>query len=176
MEVKRILAAIDLSPHAREVLILAGELAHPMHSRLIIGNVINQRDIDTIQSVIKPSQGHYASPYSATYFSVDTHVENVKQDRTERIKALIREAGVDDLPVDIAFTIGHPFEELIRMVTDRAIDLVVMGSKGQTDHPHTILGTTAEKMFRHCPVPVLSVRDEHFPELEKRRNLFAFSS
>lgn len=169
MEVQTILAAIDLSEYSYDVMHLAGEVARPMHSRLIIGNVINQRDIETVKSVLKPTQGHHASPYSAVYFSVDQHVETLKQERTRKIEELQDKAGLKDLPADIVFSIGYPFEELIRMVHDKDVDLVIMGPKGRSNLAHTLLGTTAEKMFRHCPVPVLSVRNREFPDLEKRR-------
>jgi len=169
MEVQNILAAIDLSEYSSAVMLLAGEVARPMNSRLIIGNVINQRDIETVKSVFKPTQGHYASPYSAVHFSVDQHIETLKRERTKKIEELKEQSGLKDLPAEVVFSIGYPFEELIRMVHDRAVDLVIMGPKGRSNLAHTLLGTTAEKMFRHCPVPVLSVRNKDFPDLEKRR-------
>ena len=175
MEVQNILAAIDLSEYSSDVMLLAGEVAQPMNSHLIIGNVINQRDIETVKSVFKPTQGHHASPYSAVHFSVDQHIESLKQERTTNIEKLQEKVGLKDMPAEIVFAIGNPYEELIRMVQDKGIDLVVMGPKGRTNLADTLLGTTAEKMFRHCPVPVLSVRNKDFPEFDKRRNEFANS-
>lgn len=175
MEVQNILAAIDLSEYSSDVMLLAGEVAQPLRSHLIIGNVINQRDIETVKSVFKPTQGHHASPYSAVHFSVDQHIETLKQERTRKIEELQKEAGLKDMPAEIVFSIGYPFEELLRMVRDRNVDLVIMGPKGRSNLAHTLLGTTAEKMFRHCPVPVLSVRNKDFPEFGQSRSEFAHS-
>ena len=175
MEVQNILAAIDLSEYSREVMLLAGEVARPLRSHLIIGNVINQRDIETVKSLFKPTQGHYASPYSAVHFSVDQHIESLKQERTTNIEKLQEKVGLKDMPAEIVFAIGNPYEELIRMVQDKGIDLVVMGPKGRTNLADTLLGTTAEKMFRHCPVPVLSVRNKDFPAFDKSRSECAHS-
>ncbi len=83
------------------------------------------------------------------------YVEGVKEERKAELKKMIAKSGFSKDKVKLYFKVGHPFEKLIKVVTDEGVDLVVMGSKGQSDHPRLLTGSVAEKMFRHSPVSVV---------------------
>jgi nucleotide-binding universal stress UspA family protein len=40
----------------------------------------------------------------------------------------------------------------------RKADAIVMGTLGRTGLPHLLIGSVAERVVRHAPVPVLTVR------------------
>jgi nucleotide-binding universal stress UspA family protein len=84
----------------------------------------------------------------------------MKENRSTEIKELVEAAGCDHLVAKIMFRIGVPFEELIDTVKKEDADMLVMGTKGRGNLASVLLGSTAEKMFRHCPVPLLSVRPQ----------------
>ena len=86
------------------------------------------------------------------------YVSNKKEELTKEIDKLIEEANCTHLTIKQVFRVGVPFQELINAVEKESADLMVMGSKGRTGIAEVLFGHTAEKVFRRCPVPVLSIR------------------
>ena len=72
------------------------------------------------------------------------------------LERLMQHPALGGLTVEQIVQHGNPFE----CITDMAprVDLVVMGTGGETGLSHLIFGNNAEKVFRHCPCKVLSVR------------------
>src|SRR5205809_1891580 len=53
---------------------------------------------------------------------------------------------------------GRPFEEICRLAQKIDIDLIVIATRGNTGLKHLVLGSTAERVVRYSPCPVLIVR------------------
>lgn len=53
---------------------------------------------------------------------------------------------------------GIPCEEVLAAVKAEDSDLVVVGTKGKSGLSHVLLGSTAERVIRTAPCPVLTVR------------------
>lgn len=58
---------------------------------------------------------------------------------------------------DIHAIKGRPFEEICRVARDGGINLIVMSTRGNTGLKHLALGSTAERVVRYSPCPVLVV-------------------
>jgi nucleotide-binding universal stress UspA family protein len=151
-KIRKIMVACDFSEYSKQALEYAAELAETLRADLIVTHVINQRDIDAIQQ---------ATLFSPS-ISLDEFLKRQTENRSRQIDKLIEETIASRLPVKKIIKTGVPFDQIIRAAADEGADLVVMGPKGRGNLSGILFGTTAEKLARHCPVPLLSVRgDRH---------------
>ncbi len=64
-------------------------------------------------------------------------------------------ASVDAVTRSIAY--GRPYREIRSYSTDNGIDLVVLGTHGETDFSRYVLGGVSARLVRTSPVPVMLV-------------------
>lgn len=53
---------------------------------------------------------------------------------------------------------GVPYEEIIRVASELEASLIVIGTHGRTGLDHLIFGSTAERVVRNAPCPVMTIR------------------
>ncbi|WP_335999059.1 universal stress protein [Halorientalis halophila] len=83
-----------------------------------------------------------------------TDLESAGEKATEEIATRARDAGLDAVS---AVQQGHPASGILDYVDDADVDLVAMGTQGRTGLNRYLLGSTAERVLRHAPVPVVAV-------------------
>jgi nucleotide-binding universal stress UspA family protein len=55
---------------------------------------------------------------------------------------------------------GKPFIEIIETAGEENVDLVIIATHGHTGMEHILFGSTAEKVVRKAPCPVLILREQ----------------
>lgn len=89
-------------------------------------------------------------------------VPQERLEETARIKLLkLAQEEIEEMvPVHAEVRIGHPGEEITAAARERKIDLIIIATRGYTGLKHVLLGSTAERVVRQAPCPVLAVREE----------------
>ncbi len=91
--------------------------------------------------------------YSTSVGAVDT-LESAGHDAVEAVASAARAEGVESVT---SVRYGRPARVLLEYVDENEIDLVAMGTSGRTGLSRFLLGSTAERVVRHSPAPVLAV-------------------
>lgn len=73
----------------------------------------------------------------------------------DELSGRLREAGIQASGMQ---TIGIPSEEIIRTAREEGADIIVMGTQGRTGLDHVLVGSTAERVVKGAPCPVMTVR------------------
>ena len=141
---KKILVPVDFSDSSKRSLHYALTLAASFRGRII--------PLHVVEPVIYPSDMAFA-PMAAelpTKVSVASMKKKLQQWCEEAIP--VKHLGK---PV---VRLGQPFHEIALAAKEMKADLVVISTHGYTGLKHVLLGSTAERVVRHTPCPVLTVR------------------
>ena len=140
---KTILVPSDFSECSDAALRYGLELARRFDARLHVLHVV---------------QDPLTQPWAAEGFSAPLieMVEKWQHDAKARLSAAIPLADIGRVTVDTV--VAWPYAEILRQATEHNVDLIVMGTHGRSGVSHMLLGSIAEKVVRHAPCPVLTVR------------------
>ncbi len=153
-DVKVILAASDFSRPAAVAVRRAAHLARAAGARLELMHVLPSEPIPTAWTALRGALG------------VDpAHVKD------EAMSWLRRAAGRLDadlaLPVEVHLAVGRAHAEIASRAAAIGADLVVVGAHGEHFVLDLFVGTTAQRVQRISPVPVLVVRQAPFYRYER---------
>ena len=79
-------------------------------------------------------------------------------DRTEcQLRSFVAQAlnGHTPVAIDYEVRVGRPAEQILEAARERAAQLIVMSTHGRSGISKLALGSTAERVLRDTPVPVL---------------------
>ncbi len=144
MKWEKILCPVDFSKVSMEALKLSGELADKFGAGLIIVHVL--------EPILAPTDFSFG-PLSMT------DVEDKLADRAqEGIEQAAANLGIPRDKIQSIVARGIGSQEIIRIASENKADLIVMGTHGYTGLTHALLGSTAERVVRRAPCPVLTVK------------------
>ena len=150
IKIKKVLFPTDFSDCARHAMGYALAFAEEYKAKLFVLHVVP--DVHVIPSDMKALSATLSKLYG-----------ELECDANERIKKLIPTRFHEKIMVENIVIRGVPFLEIIKTAKKHETDLIVISTHGWTGLKQAIFGSTAEKVVRKSPCPVLTIR---YPEHE----------
>ncbi|MBK7498242.1 MAG: universal stress protein [Ignavibacteriales bacterium] len=143
--IKKVLVPIDFSDYSKSALKYAVNFAKSFNAEIIL--------VYVVEPVIYPpdfSMGQIAMP------SITTEWDDRAKDELQKLaKSEINEIA----NVKTIIKTGKPFVEIIETAKEENIDLIIIATHGHSGVEHILFGSTAEKVVRKAPCPVLTLRE-----------------
>ncbi len=144
MEIKKILVPIDFSDYSLTALDYAIDFAQAFNSELHL--------IYVIEPMIYPTD------FSMGQIAIPEMPENIDQKIESDLENLIKEKIAGKVKAEKIVKTGRPFLEIIETASAIDADLIIIATHGLTGMEHLLFGSTAEKVVRKAPCPVLTLR------------------
>lgn len=144
MKVERILFPTDFSEGSFHALPYAVDLARHYNAKLYI--------IHVLYDIARATESHIP------HVSMDELYKEMTTWAEKEIgKCCIEETrGLSNVEKKILR--GIPYDEIMKFATEEKIDLIVMGTYGRSGFERLLFGSTAERVVRRAPCPVMTVR------------------
>jgi len=135
---KNILFATDFSPAADAAAPIAIQIARRYGAR-VYGVHVNRFD-----------------DYTATAPNAWAAIAEAAEKETKEDAVRLNEQ-LQGIEHEVVIGEGNLWEVLSNLISEKEIDLVVVGTRGRTGFGKTLLGSVAEQILRQSPCPVLTV-------------------
>lgn len=149
IKIERILFPTDFSACAKHALKYALDFASERGAKLYILHVIPKLNVPV-------GTGGLTFPVSKLY-------DDMEREAKKNIHHLVPKRFLEKIKVENIIVRGTPFQEIIKAARKYDIDLITIATHGRTGLSHALFGSTAEKVVRTAPCPVLCVK---YPERE----------
>lgn len=143
IELSTILVPVDFSEGSRKAVRYAGALAAQFGAAVAVACIV--------------------APVVALEVMAAFGLAESDDDDADKCEAKLREMARDELgdsiKTEFEVVVGEPSREIIRLARELDTDLIVMSTHGYTGFKRALFGSTAERVMRQAPCPVLVLRE-----------------
>ena len=151
---RKILVPIDFSDYSKKALHYAVPFARQFNATIYL--------LYVVEPTIYPADfsfGQIGMP----------NVENELRTKGEQeLQELITNEIKGAVPSEAFVKVGLPFVEVVSFAKDEKIELIIVATHGHSGVEHVLFGSTAEKIVRKAPCPVLVVRSDERDFVDER--------
>ena len=158
LDFKRILCPVDMSEFSLDALRLAVKLAECSDATLDILHVIHNPFDELYMTAIAETDPALIDAYAWNRKSGQKFCVRPKSTRRFYSNSSATIAVKHHSKVRYHVRNGDPFELILDGAQDFLTDLIVLATHGRTGIKRLVIGNVAEKVVRHAPCPVLTVK------------------
>jgi len=148
VRLKTLLVPVDFSSFSDKALEYAVAFADQFRAKIVLLHVV--------EPMVYPE--NYMTIPAVTDDINSSLMQAADQKLTEQRQRIEK----DHVEVKVMTRLGRPYMEITDAAKELGVDLIILATHGHTGLKHVLLGSTAERVVRHAPCPVLTVRDpEH---------------
>jgi nucleotide-binding universal stress UspA family protein len=149
---KKILVPTDFSKPAMIAAEVAANIAKKANSELTFLHVVEEA---VGNSLNVEGQVSVDSRWEEKLFTMKL-IERGKKQLTK----LAEDSKFEGINVKQELRVGSPYHGMNKIITEKKVDLVVMGTAGHSDFEQMIIGSNTEKVVRMSHCPVLTVHNK----------------
>ena len=144
---KRILVPLDGSPRAERAIPVAARLARASGGSVVLLRAVSMHIEFWPSLVPEPRLGQ-------------TVVDADLADTEKYLAGITTTPVLDGIPTEKVALFGPPASTILSVAHSSHADLIVLCSHGYSGMTRWVLGSVAEKVVRHAPIPVFVLREE----------------
>jgi len=150
MRIRRILFPTDFSENADYAFQYALTFAREFGAKLYLEHVV------------------YFPPQMPEY-DIGQVIDGLVKSAEKSLGKMIEKTREREVIFHPVVRVGVEHGEITALAEKEKIDLIVMGTHGRTGIAHAFLGSVAERVVRHAPCPVLTVKPPAVKEAKAAR-------
>lgn len=167
MACKRLLIPLDGSATSRVILPVVRRMVDPTEYSLTLLRVAEEplglvgdppQYVPVNHTVMALPRSDAAAARAAHPIFQSQAEASVCADLEDELRPDVQELAAEGFEVTSEIRFGTPAREILDFVNHESIDLVAMATHGRSGLSRLVLGSVAEAVLRHTPVPVLLVR------------------
>jgi nucleotide-binding universal stress UspA family protein len=151
---RKILVPIDFSEYSKKALHYAIPFARQFNAKILL------------LYVVEPTI--YPADFSFGQIGMPNVENELRVKGEQELHELITNEIKGTVAAEALVKIGLPFVEVVSYAKDEGVDLIIVATHGHTGVEHILFGSTAEKIVRKAPCPVLVVRSDERDFVDER--------
>ena len=145
-DLKRILVPVDFSPHSMRAVRFARDWAARFKAAVCLLHVVEP--VNTV------------APFGAAEMTMPAPPPDLRKRAGTELEQLAKKEFPRSKNVSTLIREGVPYDSIVAAARKLKSDLIIISTHGRTGLMRVLMGSTAERIVRHAPCPVLTVRSE----------------